>query len=477
MTKNNSRTKAKSADPVQPEKRVIPVISSIGPSGELIELVYDKLSERARLAVWKNGRTHLLDNYLPDATTRLIPHRVATSLVTHNVLRFARAPMEYGETSDLLDAIRAYIRRYVDVSEAFERLAANYVLLTWVHDRFNELPYLRRRGDYGTGKTRFLTVVGSICYKPIFAGGASTTSPIFHLLDLVGGTLVIDEADFRFSDENALIAKILNAGNVRGYPVLRSESTNGKDFRPRAFKVFGPKIAGMRGRYEDPALESRFLTETSTNPSEREDVPVNLPGEQSSEAAVLRDKLLLYRFRNFEHLGSPKHLDATYRIEPRMHQILAPLMSVAADETDRQAILAHASAAQDALNEARGQSLEAEVLTVIKKLMPTESGAGVSIQDIAACHGRAYLQAAGRPLAPRAMGHVVRIKLNLKTVKSHGVYIVPKTQHRVLERLYDRYNVTGADTGYLAEQLGETSRVDFGEVGDVVRPPKGTRPA
>ncbi|MEP4163227.1 hypothetical protein [Maricaulis sp.] len=466
MPKNEKQAQQEREPNTKPSKVNVPVVSAIGPHGELIETIFDTDRERPKLAIWKNLNAQVLDSYTPDSLTRYVPFAGAKALVEHNVVQFAQGPMEYGTTCDLVDAIRAYIHKYVDVSEAFERLAANYVLLTWVHDRFNELPYLRRRGDYGTGKTRFLTVVGSICFKPIFAGGASTTSPIFHLLNQIGGTLVIDEADFRFSDESALIAKILNAGNVKGYPVLRSETTNGKDFRPRAFKVFGPKLVGMRGRYDDPALESRFLTETSSNPTDRQDVPINLPSEQAADAAVLRDKLLLYRFRNFARLGAPDRLDAAANgIEPRMHQILAPLMSVAEEETDRQAILAHASAAQEALREARGQTIEAEVLTVIRKLMKSEQGVGVRIQDIASAHGRAYLDAVSKPLAPRAMGDIVRTKLNLKTRKSHGVFIVSKTQHGTLERLYERYSVTDEDVARLADLLGETTHMEFGDIG------------
>ena len=35
------------------------------------------------------------------------------------------------------------------------------------------------------------------------------------------GTLIVDEGDFRFSDEKAELVKILNNGNGRGFPVLR----------------------------------------------------------------------------------------------------------------------------------------------------------------------------------------------------------------------------------------------------------------
>ena len=43
----------------------------------------------------------------------------------------------------------------------------------------------------------------------------------------------MDEGDFRFSDESTEIIKILNNGNARGFPVLRSESVSGKEFDRR----------------------------------------------------------------------------------------------------------------------------------------------------------------------------------------------------------------------------------------------------
>lgn len=462
MQNDKQKTPQKRA-PQTPQKQFNPTVSAIAPNGHMVELVYDEREERAALLVWDGHRARRVDAYAIDRQTRLVPTASTKSLVEHGVLKLPSGATEYGETEDLVRAIRAYLHRYVDVPEPFERLAANYVLLTWVYDRFRELPYLRRRGDYGTGKTRFLTILGSICYKPIFASGAATASPIFHLLNQIRGTLIIDEADYRFSDEHALIAKILNAGNVDGYPVLRSESVNGKDFRPRAFRVYGPKVIGMRGRYDDAALESRFLTDTSSHPSVREDIPLNLPSEAAAEAAILRDKLLLYRFRTFAHAGAPTPIEG-HELEPRMQQILSPLLSVCVDETDRQAIHAHAATSQAALREARGQSLEAEVLTVIRKLMQDEDGAGVSVRAVAKLHGRAYLDGVSRPISPRSMGHILRTKLNLPTRKSNGVFVIPKNEADTLKRLYDRYSVSEADVASLREALGELTRVDYGDV-------------
>src|SRR5207248_9037457 len=165
----------------------------------------------------------------------------------------------------------------------------------------NELPYLRFRGDYGSGKTRALLTIGSLCYKGFFASGASTVSPIFHTLNAFKGTLIFDEADFRFSDAKAEIVKILNNGNVRGLPVLRTMMNSQREFNPSAFHVFGPKILATRGSYEDKGLESRFLTEEMGSRKLRSDIPINLPESFKEEAGELGNKLLLYRFqRRFE---------------------------------------------------------------------------------------------------------------------------------------------------------------------------------
>jgi hypothetical protein len=152
----------------------------------------------------------------------------------------------------------------------FEKIASYYVLFSWVYHSFNELPYLRLRGDPGSGKTRLLLTVGSLCYKPIFASGASTFSRLCRILDAFRGTLIIDEGDFRLSDERAEIVKILNNGNAKGFPVLRSEVSGKGEFNPRAYAVIGPKLVATRGFFEDRALEEPlYHGRNGTDPAAR----------------------------------------------------------------------------------------------------------------------------------------------------------------------------------------------------------------
>ena len=444
-----------------PERKSKPVVSACVPGQKLVELIYDPEKDATAFAVGDKAGWALTHSVETGDGGRLTPYAPDNDLIQHGVVKFPSGPEEYGDTAQLLEDIRGYLHRYIDVSETFEALAAYYALFSWVHDRFNELPYLRLRGDYGSGKTRFLLVLGSICYKPIFAGGASTVSPLFHMLDRFGGTLLIDEADFRFSDEKAQIAKILNNGNVRGFSVLRSESPNGREYRPRAYQVFGPKIIAMRGRYEDAALESRFLTEESGARRLRSDIPINLPADQETEALTLRNKLLLYRFRNHARLGDcARHLDS--KLEPRMNQIFAPLRSIIEDDKARTALTRYARAYQKAVKEDRGDTLEADALALIRHL--SEDAAAVTVGDVA--QGLSALGEGGFVYSGRAAGAVIRNRLGLRTRKSHGVFVIAPEEMRKLPALYERYGVGGDEAEQAAARMTETqkpARVEFGD--------------
>ncbi|WP_375414587.1 hypothetical protein [uncultured Bradyrhizobium sp.] len=355
-------------------------------------------------------------------------------------------PKEFGSVEALTADVQAFIHRYCDLSPVFEQLAAYYVLLTWVYDAFNELPYLRLRGDYGTGKTRTLLVLGSICNRAFFASGASTVSPLFHTLDAFRGTLILDEADFRFSDEKAELVKILNNGNVKGLPVLRTMMNRQKEFNPQAFQVFGPKIVAARGSYEDRGLESRFLTEEMGGRPLRGDIPINLPRQFNDEALKLRNRLLSYRFR---HQGSTT-IDETLLqsdLEPRLNQILLPLLSIVPHADARQAFRNLALRNHSVQAAERGNSLEGHVVEVLHELLLEPSKVVVPIAEIAAeltqRHGGEYQ----RPITNRLIGSILRRRLNVLAYKSHGVYVVPGTERAKVKHLASRYGLDAPQTG------------------------------
>ena len=445
-------------EPNEKKKQTVPTAAGVIYDGTLIELVFQPKRRQTIFAVYDAGRWTLKPYVDLDDGTQLVPFSPENNLIKNEAVLLPSEPQIYGSEEQLLSDIRSFIHRYVDLSATFEKIATYYVLLSWLYDAFNELPYLRLRGDFGTGKTRTLLILGSICYKPFFASGASTVSPIFHTLDAFRGTLIFDEADFRFSDERAEIVKILNNGNMRGLPVLRTMMNRQREFNPQAFQVYGPKIVATRGRYDDKGLESRFITEEMGSRRLRSDIPINLPDEYREEARELRNKLLLFRFhRRFEI-----KLDATLadpRLEPRLNQILIPLLSVISDPVLRVELRSAALDAQANLVAERGLLAEAQVLEILAELMATSDHAVVPVADVTVGLIERYSAEYDRPITNRWIGGLLRKRLNLQTYKSHGVYVVPMTERTKVELLCGRYGVN------VVTDVAATAVEETGDVG------------
>lgn len=417
---------------------VIPTASTVLPTGELVEMVYDPEARRTQFVCGTADAWGYEESVELSPDERLVPYSPSNNLVKHGVVLFPSEPEEYGDESALIVRIRDFVRRHVEVSDDFELIATYYVLFTWVYDAFHEVPYVRVRGGYGSGKTRFLLTVGSLCRLPIFASAASTVSPVFRLLDSFRGTLILDEGDFRTSDEKSEIVKILNNGNAKGFPVLRTEVSPRKEFDPRAYQVFGPKIIATRGFFQDRALESRCVTEDMRGGQIRSGIPLNLDDRFHEETRSIRNQLLLYRLRRFKDARAAMNASAT-GLEPRLQQIFGPLVSVIDDVAARERIIALVGTMNDDLVSERSETAEAQVLAVIRDLVA--EGSRLAIQDITrfflARYGREY----ERRVTPRWIGSLVRRRLGLKPSRTTGIFTLGPEDVARLSALYVRYGV------------------------------------
>jgi len=428
----------------QKRERGIHAAGAVLPGGVVVEMVYDREEGETAFVRYESG-SWTIEPAIETASGRLVPMSPKNNLLVHDVVLLPSGPEEYGTEGELLTTVRQFIHRYVDLSPEFEELAASYVLFTWIYDAFEELPYLRVRGDYGSGKSRFLLAVGSLCYRPIFASGTSTVSPIFRILDVFRGTLIVDEADFRLSDEKAEVVKILNNGNAKGFPVLRSEAVSRREFDPRAYAVFGPKLVATRGFFEDKALESRCLTEEMGGQPLREDIPLNLPPSLRVEAWAIRNKLLLFRCRN---LTRPRDLAiaADRSLEPRLAQILSPLMATIEDGEARERLRTLARGFERQLVADRGMETEAQLLEVIRDLRAAETP--LSVKEITALFADRHENDYDRKVSPKWVGYLLRRKLGLHPEKRHGgIFVIPDSDRAMLSRLFERYGVPTEDKG------------------------------
>src|ERR1700748_1407608 len=141
------------------KKIVTPTVSAMLEDGTIVELVYERSQRRTMLTQFNGGRWTSLPRLDVAPGMQLVPFSPNNNLIKNEVVLLPSEPRIYGSEQQLVSEIAAVIHQYADLSPSFEQVACYYVLLTWLYDAFNDLPYLRLRGDFGTGKTRMLLTI------------------------------------------------------------------------------------------------------------------------------------------------------------------------------------------------------------------------------------------------------------------------------------------------------------------------------
>jgi len=334
------------------------------PDGTVGEMVVSRDDERSFMII-ANGSVRKAYQY----ETVKVTYLPTNDLLVGEVVHFATTATPYDSQALLFKEIKNFIHRYLELPADFEEIASLYVLLTWVYEFAPSIPYLRVIGDWGTGKTRFLQVAGAVCFRPIFASGATTPAPIFRILEQFRGTLVLDEADFKDSAAWVEMVKLLNNGYRPGMPVLRADKENGKWY-PRSYQVFGPKLIATRFPFKDEALESRCLT-SEMMPLTRADIPRVLPPAFDKEVNDLRAKLLTFRLANLTKLKGKTFGNELLEpnLQPRLQEILIPLKAMLnGDRSMVEALAGFVHRLQESLFSRRRESQAGRVLAAMIEL-------------------------------------------------------------------------------------------------------------
>ena len=300
--------------------------SCILPDGSLVEMLYDSVKRTTKLAVYKDGQVSLEDSVRFDDRTVFMPLASNQSLLENEYVLFPSAVGDYQSNEALYYEVRAFVDKYVQLQDDFLSVVAVYTMMSWVYDKFRSVPYLRVTGLWGSGKSRLLSVAGNLCYKTVMAGGSISNAALFRTLDLLNPSLVFDEAELN-EKESTEMRMVLRQGYSAGTPVSRMEkSPNGKMYI-QTFDVFGPKIIASLARFQDVALESRCLTGWMP-PHMDSGRPIELTGAFKTEALLLRNKLLMFRFKN-HHLVTADEGALVGVSLPRLKQTGLAVMSVA----------------------------------------------------------------------------------------------------------------------------------------------------
>jgi hypothetical protein len=353
---------------------------SVTTEDELAETIFDFRQDPPLVyAVCSSDGTIFTTPSMVSGDKLYLPPGDCNGLIAKGVVLFPSAAVEYGPELQLVSSIIRFIHRYADLPAFWEKLICYFVMMTWVFQRFSALPYLRFLGEPQSGKTRMAAVAASICYRVCSISGATSSAALYRLIESFHGSVAVDEADYGNSDLWSEVAKVFNAGYVQGNPVVKCDSEN----HPEAFDVFCPKILSARKRFADQATESRCLTLTVYQKPVRPDIALQLPdGEFAAESLHLRNKLLTWRFRNYRRIAPSREIESKLAgLEPRLIQILSPLVAVSPTDPDFHAELKRFFGRASA--EQRADSQQALIVEAIRDLMGTAPTKILRVMDVA----------------------------------------------------------------------------------------------
>lgn len=312
-----------------------------GPIGDyLVEYLYDREKHKSLLA-WRDpaGNISSGDSVMIDGV-KYKPEPPEETYRERGLL-FPSALGAKKTVGELATLIEMYINSvYILPNELTGKIISYWVLVTWVYDCFDALPYLRAIGASGAGKSEMLYRIGLVSYRLLVAGGADTVSTLFRSVERYRGTVLFDEGDLEKSDSANEIVKFLNFGAMRGHPIWRAEEIVGengtREYKSKMYRTYCPKLIGQRKDFRDDAVGNRAITFKVQERGMRElmarKIPLHVTEEIHQRAQAIRNLLVTWRLKTWRPEIEINMNYYELDISARLNQVTGALMMVAEDD-------------------------------------------------------------------------------------------------------------------------------------------------
>jgi len=223
-----------------------------------------------------------------------------------------------------LDAVEAFLHRYVALSEAQYVAVTLWVAHAHALDATSTTAYLHVTSpEAESGKSRLLECLEPLVPTPIYAA-SMTPAVLYRAVQKYRPTLLVDEADNLLRDREAKseLIGLLNAGYRRGALAYRIGGANRNELQ--AFETFCAKaIAGLDDLVA--TLASRCLRIEMQKRRADEPVEDFYREEAHPQATPIRDGLAEWTEQNVETLRTvkPERLGVRDRLEEACRLMLA----------------------------------------------------------------------------------------------------------------------------------------------------------
>lgn len=235
-------------------------------------------------------------------------------------------PSDYGNNYQLYLEVRKYVYDHVELrDEVLYDILAAWTMAAYRMSEFESFPYINIIGPPDSGKTRLEKTLQQLSYRGIF-GPSITASAMFRAIDRDLVTVFYDQCEhLAHSNEASDLLAIVDNGYQEGGKKFLTNMDTG-DYE--AFNLYSPKVFASTKTLEG-TLESRSIRidmQTKTR-----EISVRL---DKSRGAILRGKLLLYKFRHAEANEGTEEAEAALMKQTkdgRLIELFLPLYTVTLD--------------------------------------------------------------------------------------------------------------------------------------------------
>jgi hypothetical protein len=254
-------------------------------------------------------------------------------------------PSEPKETTfkEVFDRLDSFAFRCYDAlgQEPYVKLLNRVAVASWFLDRFvanprfdiagagKFAPIIPIRGPSESGKNRLAFVLRLLSYRPYFEMSTYRVPSLYRPLDLWGGSLVLDEADFANTNEKSELIHFLNC-RATGTPISRQDAKNPR--KTDVFANFGITILTQRRAFDDNATESRCLPYYSEKTEKK--LPTVETDEMLEEGLELQNMLFYLRLKYYQNVTIDKTAWISEIDDPRLVSSLLPLLALSKFDSD-----------------------------------------------------------------------------------------------------------------------------------------------
>ena len=186
----------------------------------------------------------------------------------------------------MLELVRFILEQFVDMKPHEYVATALWVLHTHVFQRFVVSPRLAFTSPVnGCGKTTALAVIEQLAFRPERMDNA-TPAVIYHLIDQLSGTLLVDEADNLGLRENGILRGVLNSGHRKGGNIRRVIKG-----APKKFNTFAPMAIAAIGSLPMPLMRRSIIIHM-----EKAAGSVGLKRFDTGDSETMESVNVVYRF-------------------------------------------------------------------------------------------------------------------------------------------------------------------------------------